>query len=47
LHLIGDIDAGRDPPNAAEAEDYYRRAFDLAEELGMRPLAAHCHLGLG
>jgi hypothetical protein len=21
--------------------------FALAEELGMRPLAAHCHLGLG
>jgi sugar phosphate isomerase/epimerase len=47
LHLIGGIDARRDPPNAAEAEDYYRRALELAEELGMRPLAAHCHLGLG
>ena len=47
MHLLGDIDAGRDPPNAAEAEDHYRRALELAEELGMRPLAAHCHLGLG
>ena len=47
MHLIGGIDARRDPPNAAEAEDYYRRALELAEELGMRPLAAHCHLGLG
>ena len=47
LLLLGDIDARHDPPNAAEAEDHYRRALELAEELGMRPLAAHCHLGLG
>ena len=47
MHLLGDIDAGRDPPNAAEAEDHYRRALELAEELGMRPGTAHCHLGLG
>jgi hypothetical protein len=25
----------------------YRRALALTEPLGMRPLAAHCHLGLG
>ena len=25
----------------------YRQALALAEELGMRPLLAHCHLGLG
>jgi tetratricopeptide (TPR) repeat protein len=25
----------------------YRQALALAEELGMRPLQAHCHLGLG
>jgi hypothetical protein len=30
-----------------EAEDYYRQALALAEELGMRPLIAHCHVGLG
>jgi len=47
LLLLGDIDARQDPPNAAEAKDHYRRALELAEELGMRPLAAHCHLGLG
>ena len=29
------------------AEDAYRRAVALAAELGMRPLVAHCHLGLG
>ena len=26
---------------------YYREALALADELGMRPLVAHCHLGLG
>ena len=47
LHLLGNIDARRKPPKATEAEDHYRRALELAEELGMRPVAAHCHLGLG
>jgi tetratricopeptide (TPR) repeat protein len=32
---------------AKDADGYYRQALVLAEELGMRPLAAHCHLGLG
>ena len=30
-----------------QAETYYQQALALAEELGMRPLVAHCHLGLG
>ena len=29
------------------AEDHYRHALALAEELGMRPLQAHCHRSLG
>jgi tetratricopeptide (TPR) repeat protein len=29
------------------AERGYREALNLATELGMRPLVAHCHLGLG
>ena len=29
------------------AETHYRQATALAEELGMRPLVAHCQLGLG
>ncbi len=29
------------------AEAAYRQALALAEELGMRPLHAHCHRGLG
>ena len=29
------------------AEAHYRQAITLADECGMRPLAAHCHRGLG
>ena len=29
-----------------ESEEWYRRSLALADELGMRPLIAHCHLGL-
>ena len=36
-----------DPPEVEPAEAHYRQALALAEELGMRPLQAHCHLGLG
>ena len=36
-----------EPPDAEEAERCYREALALAEELEMRPLQAHCHLGLG
>jgi hypothetical protein len=31
----------------ATAEVHYASAIGLASELGMRPLVAHCHLGLG
>jgi tetratricopeptide (TPR) repeat protein len=47
LCLLGDIAAHRDPPKVEEAEDSYRQALVLAEELRMRPLQAHCHRGLG
>jgi class 3 adenylate cyclase/tetratricopeptide (TPR) repeat protein len=47
LHLLGDIEAHSDPPDAECAETYYRKALALAEPRGMRPLVAHCHLGLG
>jgi tetratricopeptide (TPR) repeat protein len=47
LHLIGKITAHRDPPDTAQAEAHYHQAFALAEELGMRPLQAHCHRSLG
>jgi tetratricopeptide (TPR) repeat protein len=47
LRLLGDIATHRDPPEVAEAEASYCQAMALASELGMRPLLAHCHLGLG
>jgi tetratricopeptide (TPR) repeat protein len=47
LRLLGDIAARCEPLDGAPAGDYYRQALALAEELGMRPLVAHCHLGLG
>ena len=37
----------RDPPDVAQAEAHYQQSLALAEELGLRPLQAHCHLGLG
>jgi tetratricopeptide (TPR) repeat protein len=47
LRLLGEIAAHKEPPDVGEAEDHYRQALALAEELGMRPLIAHCHVGLG
>jgi hypothetical protein len=47
LRLLGDIVSRFDPPDATQANSHCRQALALAEELGMRPLAAHCHLGLG
>ncbi len=47
LHFLGTMAAHRDPPEVKQADAYYRDAGGLAHELGMRPLVAHCHLGLG
>ena len=47
LHLLGDIAAHSDGLDAGRAEACYRQALALAEPRGMRPLVAHCHLGLG
>jgi tetratricopeptide (TPR) repeat protein len=44
LRLLGESLA---PANAAGAEEAYRSALALAEELGLPPLVAHCHRGLG
>jgi tetratricopeptide (TPR) repeat protein len=46
LHLIGDIGAHPDRFDAERGEAHYRQALALAEPRGMRPLVAHCHLGL-
>ena len=45
--LLGESLAHGDPVEVAQAEEHYRQAHALAEELGMRQLLAHCHLGLG
>ncbi len=47
LRLLGEIAAHDDPPDVKSAEDHYRQALARSDELGMRPLVAHCHLGLG
>jgi tetratricopeptide (TPR) repeat protein len=47
LHQLGAVHTHADPPDAAQAETHYQQALALADELGMRPLVAHCHLGLG
>jgi tetratricopeptide (TPR) repeat protein len=47
LRLLADIAARREPPERERAEVYYQQALALAAELGMRPLQAHCYLGLG
>ena len=47
LRLLGDLAAHPDRGEVDTAEAHYRQALALAEELGVRPLMAHCHLGLG
>jgi tetratricopeptide (TPR) repeat protein len=45
--LLGDVAIRREPLDVDQAAAHYRQALTLADELGMRPLLAHCHLGLG
>ena len=47
LHQLGVVQAHANPPDVVQAEAHYQQALALTEELGMRPLQAHCHLGLG
>jgi tetratricopeptide (TPR) repeat protein len=47
LRLLGEIAAYQAPPEIEPAEHHYQQALALADELGMRPLVAHCHRGLG
>ena len=47
LHILGAIHSQEPPPDGPGAEARYRQALTLAAHLGMRPLVAHCHLGLG
>jgi tetratricopeptide (TPR) repeat protein len=45
--LLGDVAMHCHPPDVDQATAHYRQALALAEEVGMRPLQAHCHYGLG
>jgi class 3 adenylate cyclase/tetratricopeptide (TPR) repeat protein len=45
--LLGEVARRREPPDIDQATTHYRQALTLAAEMGMRPLQAHCHLGLG
>jgi class 3 adenylate cyclase/tetratricopeptide (TPR) repeat protein len=45
--LLGDVAMRCEPPDVEQATAHYHQALALAEELGMRPLQAHCHRGLG
>lgn len=47
LCILGEILAQRGPAEVGDAERAFSQALALAEELGARPLAARCHLGLG
>jgi tetratricopeptide (TPR) repeat protein len=47
LRTLGDIASHDRSPDTALAISHYQRALELAEPRSMRPLVAHCHLGLG
>jgi hypothetical protein len=47
LRQLGAVQAHAASPEVELAVTSYRQALTLAEALGMRPLQAHCHLGLG
>jgi tetratricopeptide (TPR) repeat protein len=47
LRLLGEIATHQAPSEIEPAAHHYQQALALADELGMRPLVAHCHLGLG
>jgi tetratricopeptide (TPR) repeat protein len=47
LRLLGEVASHHSRPDVATAEAHYSASMALASELEMRPLVAHCHLGLG
>jgi class 3 adenylate cyclase/tetratricopeptide (TPR) repeat protein len=47
LHLLGDIASHPDAFDAETGAAHYRQALAIAKQHGMRPLIAHCNLGLG
>jgi tetratricopeptide (TPR) repeat protein len=47
LWLLGESTVRHASSEGEPAAPHYRQALALADELGMRPLQAHCHRGLG
>jgi tetratricopeptide (TPR) repeat protein len=47
LRILGEVECRQAPFKATRGLACYNAALSLANELGMRPLQAHCHLGLG
>jgi tetratricopeptide (TPR) repeat protein len=45
--LLGELALHGDYPDHQAAKAHYRQSLRLAQDLGMRPLQAHCHHGLG
>jgi tetratricopeptide (TPR) repeat protein len=45
-HQLAEIAVSIEPFDAVQAEAAFREAATLADELGMRPVLAHCHRGL-
>jgi len=46
LWLLGEISSRCPVPEDERSAGRYRQALSLGEELGLRPLSAHCHAGL-
>jgi tetratricopeptide (TPR) repeat protein len=47
LWLLSEVASRRDQPEVETAEGHYREALVLADAVGLRPLIARCHNGLG
>jgi tetratricopeptide (TPR) repeat protein len=47
LRLLGDVHAASGPSHWDGGAAAYHRAVVMTDRLGLRPLAARCHLGLG
>jgi class 3 adenylate cyclase/tetratricopeptide (TPR) repeat protein len=47
LYVLAGVTAARERPDCSDALQYYDGANELTATLGMRPLVAHCHLGIG
>jgi tetratricopeptide (TPR) repeat protein len=47
LYVLGEIGLSTIPMDITKVQDHYRQSMVLADEIGLRPLLAHCHVGLG